>query len=218
MFNSFKKTYFVCIFWIIFFVTSSCGSEQDNEGVANQDISAEQIGLSPDEWLDIHNQERCIFGTKPLLWDPELAISSLAYANTLKSKLGCNIAHNVDDSNQGDRGENLALNYGIYTTELKAASAYNVVSERWCESEKQYCNLTTATCQKEANHFTQVVSNRTTHVGCAQISFTYQNGQMQCHLQVCRYRPAGNMYINGNRVPIYDTPWQKDKYNCCNIR
>ena len=88
------------------------------------------IGLNHKEWLDVHNKERCIFGSKPLNWDHDLAISSLNYAKTLKSKIGCNIAHNLDDTNNGDRGENLAVNSESYTNSTTEPGAYNVIKER----------------------------------------------------------------------------------------
>jgi hypothetical protein len=124
-----------------------------------------------------------------------LALSSLAYTNTLKSKLGCATAHNLDDTNKGDRGENLAINFQPISTLMQIPCPHNIIKERWCDSEKKYCDPEKAACSPEAGHFTQVVYSRSTHVGCAQISFIDKNNLMR-HIQACRYRPAGNLIFN----------------------
>ena len=88
-----------------------------------------------------------------------------------------------------------------------------MVKERWCDSEKKYCELQKAECSIEAGHFTQVVSSRSTHVGCAQIKFM-DKGDVMCFIQVCRYKPAGNITINGEKILPYKTPWTDNSYTC----
>jgi len=157
-------------------------------------VDADEGGSNPDEaaWLDPQNQARAAVGEAPLAWDPIAAQVAQAYA------MQCNFQHNPNRNSQYDAlggmggvGENIAA--GAPTQSISGAVG------SWV-GEEQYYDHATNSCAsgQECGHYTQVVWNNTTGVGCAKVSCTtnspfgsFANGQWD--FSVCDYSPPGNV-------------------------
>jgi len=144
--------------------------------------------------LDIHNRERAEVRVPPLTWSDSLAAQAQGYADQLRSQgYVCN-SNNNDNRNvcksippfnflphgASGSGENLAWGSAGYTIAQLAGS--------WV-SEKSNYNAQTNTCapNKVCGHYTQMVWQGTTQVGCGTASGA------EIVILVCRYNPPGNM-------------------------
>lgn len=148
--------------------------QAQREGIATSvyDVSTQQ-GI--DEMVNAHNQWRAEVGVSGLNWSNELATSAQAWANELASR--DQLKHSSTSN-----GENLFWGSGTYSPKQ--------VVDDW-GSEKQWYNPSNNSCSAPAGnscgHYTQVVWQNTTQVGCGVASNS--NGVYW----VCQYSPAGNV-------------------------
>ena len=139
----------------------------------------DQTKLTPEEIqliLDTHNYWRADVGvTSKLVWSEEMADLAADWARKLKRR-NCGFEHRPNNK----AGENL----------FKGTSGYydaKDVVDAWGNEKADY-NYKRNTCKagKMCGHYTQIVWNTTSKVGCAKI---------QCDgydLWVCNYDPPGN--------------------------
>jgi len=128
---------------------------------------------------------------------------------------GCRVFHDETGwlAPPWNGGENLQANANSGGASL-AGTAFQVVRQTWSEAEKSYCNLGTATCDRErASHFTQVVSSLTSYVGCATWNFedTFNSDDWMCAISVCRYAANGNQYLGNQFLGAWPTPYARDE-------
>ncbi len=134
-----------------------------------------------------HNMVRAAHGVPPLEWDPVLAGIAQAWADECVDEEfppGL-IDHNPDRSDEYTTyvGEN------IYGSGGGAPSAEDVV-DLWAAEEANY-DYASNTCAdgEMCGHYTQVVWEDTTHVGCA---LGHCPGLAYPYVVVCNYGPGGN--------------------------
>lgn len=135
--------------------------------------------------LQGHNAERQRVGNQPLTWDTKLAGDAQVWAERI-AQMG-RLQHA-----QTKQGENLAYSGG-YPKPIKKAI------DDWNNEKKDYnCQSPAGPHRGVVNHYTQVVDALTKRVGCGAAKkglLTYT---------VCRYDPAGNLTMNGRKVPPFD--------------
>lgn len=139
--------------------------------------------------LDEHNLARSAAGASPallnLVWDTDLATSSLSWSLQLASN-GGGLVHSGDHS----FGENLAANYA------KSASDPNtgkVASQMWYSEKSLYLSLGSPAVSNDPTfegfgHYTQMVWRNSVKVGCG--SAAVNGGKYT--VTTCRYSPPGN--------------------------
>lgn len=127
-----------------------------------------------DDMLKQHNYWRAQVGVTPLQWSDNLAKSAEKWVKTLARK-GCDLQHS-----NSEYGENLWMGMGEY-------SAIEIV-DSWASEQKHY-NATTNTCAngEVCGHYTQMVWESSTELGCATI--TCNNGWT---IVICQFNPPGN--------------------------
>ncbi|KAJ1295803.1 hypothetical protein BS78_01G250700 [Paspalum vaginatum] len=131
---------------------------------------------SAQTFLDLQNAARAEVGVAPLVWNDTVAAYARAFAATRKSD--CALTHSG-----GPYGENLF--WGSAGATWTAADAVSM----WV-AEKQYynCNDNSCSAGHACAHYTQVVWESTTTVGCAEVTCDGQGGTFI----VCEYDTAGN--------------------------
>ena len=138
--------------------------------------------------LKAHNGVRVKHGLKPLTWSKKLADYSQQWANNLGKGNRCQIRHR---DGMPPYGENLyrasALEWSDGRREMLPITIQNVV-KAWTDEEKWY-NYRSNSCQpgQKCGHYTQVVWEKTTEVGCA-VKMCPDKSQTW----VCSYNPPGN--------------------------
>ncbi|URD87875.1 60S ribosomal protein L37a, partial [Musa troglodytarum] len=135
-------------------------------------------GQDPDtahEFLSSHNQVRATIGEPPFVWDEALAEYARRWSDLRRSD--CAMEHS-----QGPYGENLFWGSG---QDWKATDAV----ESWAAERENY-NSSDNSCapEKMCGHFTQIVWNSTSRVGCARVECIAGAGV----IIVCDYDPPGN--------------------------
>ncbi|RZC57900.1 hypothetical protein C5167_005190 [Papaver somniferum] len=127
------------------------------------------------QFLAYQNAPRAAVGCAPLKWSEELANFAASYAEQRRSD--CALIHS-----DGPLGENLFWGGGYGWTPAQAVKA-------WVD-EGQYYDHSTNSCApgQECGHYTQIVSARTTSVGCAMLQCDGDLGEFI----ICNYAPAGN--------------------------
>ncbi|KAK6916274.1 CAP domain, partial [Dillenia turbinata] len=130
---------------------------------------------SPDDYVREHNNARSNVSVPCLQWNDTLAEYAQSYANNRTGD--CILRHS-----NTDYGENLFIGTGRNYTGVDAVDA-------WVPEEQNY-DYSTNTCAQGAvcGHYTQVVWNTTTSIGCARV--TCNNGSI---FITCNYYPAGNI-------------------------
>jgi len=125
-------------------------------------------------FLSGHNVLRSQLGATKLTWSSDLEAAARVWAD------GCAFKHS--DSSQHNVGENLAAGTGTFTI----ADALGV----WAAEASQYDPF-----YPTASHFTQMVWNATTEVGCAVASCDniFPSSFGTAAYYVCEYFPAGNI-------------------------
>ncbi|GER36387.1 pathogenesis-related protein 1 [Striga asiatica] len=132
---------------------------------------------SPKDFVDAHNAARAEVGVQPLVWDSKVEAFAENYAN--ERSQDCAMQHS-----SGPYGENLAAG----SWDLSAKEAVDM----WV-SEKNAYDLESNSCVGgECLHYTQVVWNSSTRVGCGRA--LCKNGWT---FVTCNYDPPGN--YNGER-------------------
>lgn len=125
--------------------------------------------------LDRHNYWRSQLGIAPLVWSDELA----AYANDWGDQLsnnGCDFKHRTN----GKYGENLFMAMGGNPTGTE-------VADSWASERKDFDYDTWGSNWMKVGHYTQMIWENTTKVGCAMVKCS--NGNI---IWVCNYDPPGN--------------------------
>ena len=132
--------------------------------------------------LAVHNRERALVGVSPLAWSDKLAADAKVYADYLANtpNLDHPSAEWVATHSTSPEGENFAGCYGTCS---------NMVTEMqgWIAEKNTFQGLPSATGDSAVGHYTQMVWNGTTEVGCATASGSDKN------VLVCRYTPPGNI-------------------------
>jgi pathogenesis-related protein 1 len=135
--------------------------------------------------LDVHNQERAAVGVQPLTWSNSLANDAQTWAQQIATT---GIFNHLDNQHTGPTctgpcyGENIA---GFFTS----VSEPNGGQSRWAAEKSSY-NGQTNTCTAVCGHYTQMVWQATTEVGCA--TAPPGAGGLQYSILLCRYSPPGN--------------------------
>ena len=130
--------------------------------------------------VDRHNYWRSKVGTTPVVWSDKVATFAQAWATEL-AKRGCEMEHRPRKGkwNGSAYGENIYWSSGIKN------QAMDVVDD-WA-SEVVYYDSISGKCKNDVcGHYTQLVWNKTTEIGC---------GMAKCGNQeiwVCNYNPPGN--------------------------
>lgn len=132
---------------------------------------------SPDDFRNAHNRVRDTVSVElPCLeWNTTLQEYAQSYANNQSSN--CQLML----SNSKYYGENLFIGTPASYSAVDAVNAW--------AAEKQYYNYDTDTCMtgQACGHYTQLVWNTTTSVGCARVPCV--NGSV---FITCNYYPPGN--------------------------
>lgn len=157
--------------------------------------------------LDRHNYYRSIAGLSALQWSKVLEKNSAQWASSLKRNNRCRMKHSGKNfrSNKGGFsyiGENLAWRY--YSGSLKIdKSTVNMSVDGWYNEIRDFQYSSRGiVCPKRGKkratgHFTQLMWDKTTHLGCAAVSC---NNDKEI-LLVCQYGPGGNFNIH--RTPPF---------------
>ena len=138
--------------------------------------------------LEAHNKVRKKHGLKALKWSNALAAYSQQWANNLGSSGSCKMIHRPGTP---PYGENLywasPLRWSTGESTIQDVTIKEVV-KTWADEEKWY-DYASNSCQpgKQCGHYTQIVWENTTEVGCA-IKVCADKSQTW----VCSYNPAGN--------------------------
>lgn len=149
-------------------------STQQPESTVQQPVSHSRY--RPDwsqEMLNAHNQWRQQTGVPALTWSDDLAQHAQSWANHL-AKDNFRLYHRPNNP----YGENLTW---AAHQKLSPTQVVNM----WGDEVKQY-NYETNQCSGVCGHYTQLVWQKTTQVGCARVSAQSQE------LWVCNYNPPGN--------------------------
>lgn len=140
-----------------------------------------------EQMLAAHNRARQAVGVDDLGWSPSLAASAQSWADVL-------IAENRFEHSSlslragGAIGENLAfrgssIDGGSFSTPLRAVQG-------WLNEQVDYdYTSNSCTANKMCGHYTQMVWEETTEVGCA----VARNDTARQEIWVCHYWPAGNV-------------------------
>jgi hypothetical protein len=151
--------------------------------------------------LEVHNCARKTVDPpastpiQSLTWDATVASTAQTWAN------GCNYAH----GGQNGYGQNI---YAATSTDPNFTATLTDAADAWA-SEEPYYNYAANTCNTAnppntagtCGHYTQVVWNSTTQLGCG-LKFCTTNSPFpgfpnpDWYFVVCDYNPAGN---NGSR-------------------
>jgi len=129
--------------------------------------------------LDVHNQLRARFGSRPLRWNPVLAANAERYAHTLAAT-GV-LRHSPRAGRESER-ENLVVG-------PRSRSSPAQLAQLWVAQGRLFRPGTfPAVCAGAASscfHFTQMIWPTTTDVGCGLVRGRFE-------ALVCRYSPPGN--------------------------
>jgi pathogenesis-related protein 1 len=139
------------------------------------------------EMVAAHNTWRAEVGAPKLKWSDKLGDSAQAWAETLKKDKACKMVH----SHVAGIGENLfwasPLTYSSGKVEVQAISPTKTTAS-WGSEKKDYTYATnTCAAGKVCGHYTQVVWNKSTEVGCGKAICADKS-----QVWACQYTPAGN--------------------------
>lgn len=143
-------------------------------------VTAVQLNPRDAEFLNIHNQERRIFGSPPLKWDPALAQSAQNYANVM-AQTG-QLVHSPREG-RGPARENLGRGLlGWSPAQLMG----NWLKERAKFKPGVFPDVSTTGNWEDVSHYSQLVWPTTKNVGCG-----FADGR-GFRWTVCHYTPGGN--------------------------
>jgi len=146
--------------------------------LAQSSLAQSNNDFDTQEMLDAHNEWRSKVGVSNLTWSSELATYASEWANDLAAR-----DFTMEHRSEGRYGENLYWGAG------QSATPTDVVND-WGEEVNNY-NYSNNSCSGVCGHYTQVVWNRTTEVGCAVARGTHPDYGTQ-EIWVCNYNPPGN--------------------------
>jgi uncharacterized protein YkwD len=130
------------------------------------------------ELLAAHNRYRQEVGIAPLSWSERLANSAQQWANHLASS-------NSFEHSQGDYGENLWMGSAGRYSYAQMVQAWGN-EQQYFIPDRAFPNVSTTGNWADVGHYTQIVWEDTTEVGCATAT-----GNGWDYL-VCQYSPPGN--------------------------
>ncbi len=161
-------------------------------------IYAEEIKVDAKAITQKHNTLRAKYKSPPLKYSKTLEKAALVWAKKLQ-KDGCGMVHS--HGKVGPYGENL-----YWASPKKSANAKDkngkwiwhnslvkvkdeAVVQAWYDEVKWY-DYKTDSCEKGqmCGHYTQVIWNTTTELGCAAMACADRS-----QVWVCEYAPAGNV-------------------------
>lgn len=138
---------------------------------------------------------------KNLKWDKNLAAFAQSYANKLMKKRQPRLKHSTQKARfsiSGWKGQWVGENLGyamdsrweLHTNVADLKAAVRGTIRRWCDEKRDY-NYARNTCKKgkACGHYTQVVWEETTRVGCG-IAISKDGTK---YILVCNYGPGGNI-------------------------
>ncbi|MGD1840464.1 MAG: CAP domain-containing protein [Thermonemataceae bacterium] len=149
------------------------------QSTSSQIPVSDSLEQEPDPMQGItarHNYWRKQVGVAPLVWSNALAKTAQKWADQL-SKENCKMRHST-------------MPYGENIFWANTAVTTKTVVDKWADERKDF-NFQTLECNKEwyyCGHYTQVIWQGTTQVGCAKA--VCSNGD---EIWVCHYAPAGNV-------------------------
>ena len=142
--------------------------------------------------LETHNQVRADVAVMPLIWSSQMTSYAQEWATYLANNNNCEMRHrSAAGINPLNVGENLfwgsAVTFSDGRTEIQAVTPTQV-ARAWADEKTDY-NYASNTCAqgKICGHYTQMVWNTTTEVGCG-MAICPDKGQ----IWVCNYNPPGN--------------------------
>lgn len=150
--------------------------KQPEARLANDEEPANMKGMT-----ERHNYWRKQLGIKPLTWSNELAAYAQKWADEL-AKRGCEMEHRPRTGSWAQKyGENIYWSWGMSNTA-------EAVVDNWAE-EIQYFdyNADDWCVGGVCGHYTQIIWESTTQVGCAMAKCS--DG---AEIWVCNYNPPGN--------------------------
>lgn len=146
--------------------------------------------------LNEHNRLRALHvDTQPLVWSDDLSAWAYDYASSLTGTdydpCSGNLIHSTT---RGNQGENIA--FATYSSSTALVDLWYNEIEYY-----DYNNVTGIYHDgQEVGHFTQLVWNSSTAVGCAAIECPANNGLYL----LCEYTPAGNVYDVSAGADLYE--------------
>lgn len=164
-------------------------------------IYAQGLKIDSDAITKVHNDLRKKVGSPALTYSEELEKAAKKWANELQSQ-GCRMVHSR--GRVGQTGENLYWASALKTANAKDGKgnwiwhhALKQVSEEevvqaWY-AEEQWFDYAANSCEKGqmCGHYTQVVWNTTTALGCAAAACDDRS-----QVWVCEYSPPGNVSLH----------------------
>ena len=138
--------------------------------------------------LSLHNRERAVWGVAPLAWDFGLAGAADRYASEMVQTGRWGHSPKVTRPGQG---ENLWMGtVGAYRIDQMVGGW---TGERRLFQPGVFPAVSATGNWIDVGHYTQMISSRSTRVGCALRS------SAQWTYLVCRYSPSGN--VDGRTFP-----------------
>lgn len=176
--------------------TDVTDNEENTEEIVNEDPKQEDVvpkKTTPNnpsanaadfqkEVVERHNYWRAKLGIGPVKWSDELAKFAQEWTNEL-ARRGCNnLEHRPGSGKFAQKyGENIYMSGGMMNTPTMVIDDF--------ASEQKCFDHNTQTCKRscgECGHYTQVIWEKTTEVGCAMV----RCGDTE--IWVCNYNPPGN--------------------------
>lgn len=144
--------------------------------------------FSTTEILTLHNEARNEVGVVALTYSPTLALSAQKWSEELQRD-NCEMRHDENTA----YGENLYWAWQTGGTGEGLITTPSAVVQNWT-SEKTDYNYAKNSCTpgKQCGHYTQIVWEETTEIGCG-VSIC-RNENTQKEIWVCRYNPPGNYF------------------------
>lgn len=140
------------------------------------------------EMVTVHNKYRSMVEVPALIWSASLASIAQVHADNLKAAQACKPSHSLT----AGIGENLfwasAMVSSNGVSKRQAVTATQVTDSWGSEKENYSAASNTCAAGKVCGHYTQIVWQTTTQIGCG-------NAVCDDHTQiwVCNYSPAGNV-------------------------
>jgi hypothetical protein len=128
--------------------------------------------------LDTHNAERQVMGTAALKWSDKLARDAQAWADTMARN------DHFEHAPQSAQGENLWMGTRSRYSHAEMVEAW--IDEKSMFKRGRFPHVTQTEDWRDVGHYTQLIWDNTTHVGCA-IASNAEDDYL-----VCRYGPPGN--------------------------